>query len=120
LLELQDVILEMVRLTSKVHAHHRQVLAQTDRWSQDPEPEDLAEAHRLSVARIGRLKQRVLDDGLREEIEALKGGCARVTEPNFGVPDAAAAEQANREWMALIYANSAMEDHLGRILRQVL
>src|SRR5438105_955053 len=49
LLELQDVIVEMTRVTMKLHLHHRQSFAQSGRWSRDPEPDDLAETHRLAL-----------------------------------------------------------------------
>jgi hypothetical protein len=120
LLELQDAILEMVRLTSKLHIYHRRVFAESGRWSRDPEPDDLAEAHRLTIARMAALKQRVLDGELRAELGHLQEGCAEITEANFGEDDAWAAERASQRWIALAHANRGMEDHLGRILRQVL
>jgi hypothetical protein len=120
LLELQDAVLEMVRVATKLYISHRTVFAQTGEYARTPDPADLDEAARTSMALVAKLGQRVVDDELRGAITALQTRCGEVVAPNFGDDDAQAKTQATRRWSALVFANTAFNDHLGSVLRRVL
>ena len=71
LLELQDALHDVMRLTGK--AHHLDLVAHNSgaEWGKTLLPEDVNEEIRLARRRLGIIVERVADDGMRAEIKAI-------------------------------------------------
>jgi hypothetical protein len=122
LLELQDEVLALLRNTAQLHSHHVNVYRATGQYARDRVPEDLDEESRLAIARVNRLRQRVIDDDLRQHLAAVRNLCTLVTRP-AQMQEGSEAEIAARgeqAWFELAAESRDVEDHIGAVLRGLL
>jgi hypothetical protein len=122
LLELQDAILRLVRNTTQLNHHHRQVYAENGTYARQFDPPDLSDESRLATAAVTRLRQRVLEDGLRQRVRDVQELCTQITMPPqvTGETDAQAADRAGAQSIRLVHEYAELEDHLGHVLRSLL
>lgn len=122
LLELQDAILRVVRNTTQLRIHHRAVYASTGRYARDPDPPELSDENREVMAITTRLRQRVLDDDLRQHVREVQELCTQITMPPqvTGETDEQAAQRADPASVRLAHDYNDLENRLGRVLRALL
>ena len=120
LLELQDAILRLVRSTTQLRRHHRAVYAEKGTYARESDPPGLGEEHRDAMANTTHLRQRVLDDDLREHVRAVQELCAQITMPPPGDSDQVAARRTEEAQIRLAHEVNDLEDRLGRALRALL
>ena len=118
LLELQDAMLRVVRTTTLLRINHRTVYASNGTYAREADPPGMSEEFREAVAIAARLRQRVLDDDLRQRMQDVRGLCTQiVSPPETGETDEQAARRAEDESNRLAHEYSDLEDHLGEVLR---
>jgi hypothetical protein len=122
LLELQEAILRVVRSSSQLRLHHRRVYAQKGTYAQGSEPPGLSEENREAMANATHLRQRVLDDDLREHVRVVQRLCADMTAPLqlTGESDEEAAGRADAQSIQLAHEVNDLEERLGKVLRTLL
>lgn len=121
LLELQDVLLAGVRATVEILFHDIKTLREHGRLTQLGEPLN-QKAYDASV-RFTRIRARVLDDGLRKELDsfsayladlALLAGRHKDTDPQVAIPI------FQRALIDLSQRYIGVSEHLSAVLRAIL
>jgi hypothetical protein len=122
LLELQDAILRVVRNTSQLRIHHQIVYASKGTYARELDPPELSDENREAMAITTRLRQRVLDDELRQHVRDVQELCTQITMPPqvMGETDEQAARRAEEASGRLARDYNDLENHLGRVLRTLL
>lgn len=122
LLELQDAVLRLMRNTALLHIHHRKVYWENRTYAREKDPPELSDENREANAAVNRLRQRVLDDSLRQDVRAVQELCTQITMPTqlTGESDDEAARRANEQNVRLAHEYTDLENHLGEVLRALL
>lgn len=121
LLELQDVLQRQVRCTAKAILHDKRTLQSTGTLTQVG-PELDQESYDNAVA-LRRLKVRVLDENLRNEIEAFHGFTASIQVPVAVISQTSPADAIKRldeQMRELSERYEALTETLGISLRAEL
>jgi len=122
LLELQDAIQRVIRATNLIRTHHDNVYASDGTYARELDPPELTDGKREAMAVATRLRQRVLDDELRQRIRELQELCTVIIYPPSltGLTDKQAARRADEMSFRLAQEYNDLEEHLGRVLRALL
>lgn len=121
LLELQEAMLALIRSAALVRLKRVIVYRDTGRYGRDPDGEELSQSNLDANGRVSRLQQRVLDDDLRAHIRRVHEMCSRLIElPAPELDDADLARETQRTSIELAHAFRALEEHIGRVLRDLL
>lgn len=122
LLELQDVVRRLVENTLELLLHRSSVFEETGRWARDPYPNELSAASGSVTADMTRLRQRILDDALRQRVLDVQHVVGDINRPTVLMESDDKAK--DRAWATFtnqfITGNAALEDHVGEVLRGLL
>jgi hypothetical protein len=121
LLELQNVLQRQARATSRIILHDFVTLRDRGQWEQMPE--DVSQESYDIGVELGRLRVRVLDDSMREELDQFHWFVAGL-EAAFvllqGRPKKEALEGLETNRQDLVARYRTLNDHLGTLLRAEL
>jgi hypothetical protein len=121
LLELQDAMLRVLQNAAQLHLHNGRVYSETGRYARDYYPTELSDESGDVMAIASRLRQRVLDDDLRQRIWDVLHLCTEMTRPTLATEaDAVAKDRADAAFIRLASANAELEHHIGTVLRELL
>jgi hypothetical protein len=121
LLDLQDAVLALTQNTTKIHLHHLSVYEETKRFGRDYLPEALNLASGEVRARASLLGHRVIDQEVRDQLDALSELCTTIVMPTVAPQtDEGARMRARDEWLRLPDATSRLQTRIGVVLRSLL
>ncbi len=122
LLELQDAILRLMRNTALLHINHRTVYRENHTYAREKDPPELSDENREANAAVNRLRQRVLDDSVRQDVRVVQELCTQIIMPIqlTGESDDEAARRADEQNTRLAHEYDDLANHLGEVLRALL
>ena len=121
LLDLQDAMRVLIRNALLIVQHRRSVYASMGHYGRVPDPEDLSDGALDANTGVTRLWPRVLDDGLREHVRQTQAACTDLSLPPMPEEDDAVLDaEARKAWMDLAHEGSALNEHIGVVLRALL
>jgi hypothetical protein len=121
LLALQDALMVLGRVMSRVHMHDLNAYRETGEWGKVPLPDELDEGTRTAIVGVNRHRVRVLDDDVRNAVKAFVELAGEMAIPPLSATThdlrMAAAEAAYRRMTA---AFEPLQERIGVLLREVL
>lgn len=108
--ELQDALLDLLRLSTRAHLEEKKAFAQTGAWGKQELSDEVNVAERLAITRVVILKERVSDDALRSDISSLLERLTRLALAR------SRSEAADLEGTISLNGPAVME-HIGQVLR---
>jgi hypothetical protein len=110
LLELQEAVLDLMRLIAQGDSEDRAEHRKTGIWGKQSLTPEVNEGQRLAHRRLTILIQRVADDELRSELKAFHSALSKVT-------FASSAKEAENSFDTLSVNLTQVLEHLGTDLR---
>lgn len=110
LLELQDALHDLLRLSARAYLDYESAFAKTGAWAKQQLSDEVDEGIRLGIRRVVILKERVSDEALRSD---LKQFIDLLGDLFF----ARTREDAERLFRTVASDSPRLMEHIGRVLR---